>query len=296
MTRGIFKRRLIFVTGKGGVGKSSASASLAKRLGESGRRAALAELTPEHILCRHFLIPPSGQFMREISPKITLYHLQTDNILAEFVDEKFHFKGVYKTFLDNRFVKYFLDATPGFNEFLIMGKLFKLVKHENPPFDTVIVDAPSTGHAIAMLEVPRIVAKAVHRGPLKELAVKSLNLITDKTKCGVIIVSMAEEMPATEAVFLKDAVRKLGLATIGLVINKVEQEIKANIGRGAIPARHRKIIDGLAHLNSAIRKNQKVHIDNLKLSFGGDTVKIPTLMGRDEAGISEEISRYFINE
>lgn len=287
------KCRLIFVTGKGGVGKSAVSAALAGTLASRGRRVALVELSSEYTLCRFLATPPSNSHMDDISPHLCLFRFQPDDILEDFVDEKFHFRGVYKILFDNRFVKYFLDATPGFHEFLIMSRLWHLAEHNLTPFDTIIVDAPATGHALALFEVPKIVTEAVHSGPLRQAASRSLDLITNNTKTGIIIVSIAEEMSATEAGIIKAKSKKMGLNTIGVVINRIDDGLPTSVPVKKIPKEHSVTIKNIMDYNIKIAANQKKHIGTLKKIFGKNIIYLPTINGADDPAIASNFEGFF---
>lgn len=285
----IISRRLIFVTGKGGVGKSTLSAAIANLAASTGKHTAIIELCPEYTLDKFFSVPFTNQNIIEISPHISLLRLRTNLVLEEFVTEKFHSRGVYKVLFDNRLVSYFLDATPGFREFLIMGKIRNLVEQNRIPYDIVIVDAPATGHAIALLEVPKIVSNAVHSGPLKDLAENTLDLICDRNETGVAIVSLAEEMPTTEAIMLKAKMEELGLEPLGILANKIERAI--HLDEGGKAGKYLPVINNALKINNAIVRNQGTHIKTLKKTFGDMMLEIPFVRELDEAGITESISK-----
>jgi len=282
-----FSGKLVFISGKGGVGKSVVAASLARVNAKKGIKTALIELSFEPILSRLFSTSTEFEYSKKLEKNLTLFRLKTESILEEFITSKFHFKGIYKVFLDNRFVKSFLDATPGFNEFLIMSKITDLATSEE--FDQVIVDAPATGHAIALLEVPQIVAKAVHSGPLKELATNTLDLIKDNKRTEIIIVTLPEEMPTSEAIFFKAKLKEIGLKSKLTLINKVEEELEIDLND--VLKGQKKVLKSLFEINSKIIKKQDKFIKELVKNFKNKTIELPFINSRDEVSVIEEISK-----
>lgn len=289
-------RRLLFVTGKGGVGKSTFSAALAKICASKRLRTALVELSGDQILGRHFGLSPNERQIEEISPYLTLHKLEAKYSLEEFVTEKFHLKKLYKALFDNRLVNYFLEATPGFSEFLIMSKLQKLAEHDPDSYDIVIVDAPATGHALALLEVPKIVSEAIHSGPLKDLAVKSLRLLTDKEDSGILIVSTPEEMPASEASVIKKSAGSLDINVLGLFLNRAFPEPLKQLRKTAVPLTHKKVIDAYLHIVQTLNKNSQTHVNFLKKVFGNKIIRVDIMSETAEDYVSNNISNYLMKK
>jgi len=286
----ILKRRLIFVTGKGGVGKSSVAASLARLTSGRQIRTALIELDTERSILR--FLEPRKKMRKdslELNPYLTVIQLRTDSILKEFVDEKLHFKGLYKLFFDNRFVSYFIDATPGFHEFLIMSKLWSLVEHSLTPFELVIVDAPATGHALALLDVPKVVTEAVHGGPLRDLAAKTLDLLSDHTKTGVLAVTIPEEMAVTEALTIQKESECFGLETLGCVINQVTTPMDNATDLSRVPSKHQKAISFFSEQNRTWANLERPHIQMIQRSFRKKLLTLSLVHSEDECKIVQSI-------
>jgi len=286
----ILKRRLIFVTGKGGVGKSSVAASLARLASGRQIRTALIELDTECSALR--FLEPRKKMRKdslELNRYLTVIRLQTDSILEEFVNEKLHFKGLYKLLFDNRFVSYFIDATPGFHEFLIMSKLWNLVEHSLTPFELVIVDAPATGHALALLDVPKVVTQAVHSGPLRDLAAKTIDLLSDHKKTGVLAITIPEEMAVTEALAIQEESENLGLKTLGCIINQTTPPMDNGVNLGRAPQKYQKVISFFSEQNRTWVNLERPHIQEIKRSFKKKLLTLPLIHSEDECKVVQSI-------
>jgi anion-transporting ArsA/GET3 family ATPase len=291
----VLNRRLIIVTGKGGVGKSTVAASLAKLNASFENRTAIVDLGDDNTLCRHFSLSPTTAQTEEISPHLSLHRIRPKDVVEEYICGKVHFKGIYSALFDNRFVNYFLDATPGFNEFLITSKLWDLAVQDMRAFDTVIVDAPATGHALALLEVPQIVTSAIHSGPLKHAAAKSQDLLTNAEEAGVIIVSTPEEMPTTEAIKIKNKLSQLEIATLGLAINKVSPSFGKKYNTNSFPKKHALAIECFIENMKKTEKNQKTHLASLKKHFAKHFFEVPIVKNFNDEKISDEITELLAN-
>lgn len=194
----LLSRPLVLVTGKGGVGRTSVSAALAILAKKSGLRTALIEIEGEGAIGEALSVNNVDYEGVEQSLGLTLYSITAPKALEDYIRSQFHFKTIASAIFENKFVRYFLDATPGLNELMIMGKLWQLVEKPEIPYDTIIVDMPATGHAVAMLDVASVVCNAVQIGPLKNAAERIRRLLIDPKKTAVALVTTAEEAPVTE--------------------------------------------------------------------------------------------------
>jgi anion-transporting ArsA/GET3 family ATPase len=123
-------------------------------------------------------------------------------------------------------VKNFLDAVPGLNEWAVLGQAWYFTTEERaggaPRFDTVLLDAPATGHALDMLKVPRVIVEVAPTGVLRRDALAAWQLLKDRERSGVVIVTLAEELPASETLELSSELQdELGLPVLGLIVNQL---------------------------------------------------------------------------
>jgi anion-transporting ArsA/GET3 family ATPase len=162
---------------------------------------------------------------------LSLIRLDSEASFEEYVLRQVKFKFLYNAIFNNKYVRHFIDAAPGLAELLIIGKIWALVEDEarkgkKRPYDLVIVDAPSTGHSLSLLTVPRVVVDAVRVGPLKNNAQDVLDLIRDPMKTLAWLVTLPEEMPVNEAVEMEEKLeRDAKVATGPMILNSLWPEV-----------------------------------------------------------------------
>lgn len=212
-------RRLLIVSGKGGVGKTTVAIALALLAVQRGKRVILAEINSEEQVARLLERPPVGYNPTELLPGLWGVNILPKKSFEEYVLLQIRFQSLYKAVFENRFVRRFIEGTPGLSDLMCIGKVYALVKD----YDLVIVDAPATGHGIALLSIPSIVANAVRIGPLKSEAEKIDLLLHDPEKTQVVLVTLPEEMPVAETLdLIRDLEEKLGLPLGPLFLNGVQ--------------------------------------------------------------------------
>ncbi|MBI2346618.1 MAG: P-loop NTPase [Deltaproteobacteria bacterium] len=213
------REKIIFVSGKGGVGKTTVAAGLTLAMGRRGRRVAVIELGNDFIPTRlgH---SPAGYAGAAIAPGVTAFNITPRRAFEEYASRELHSHRLYQTFLNNRFVHYFIDATPGVNALLSLGKIWWMATHES--WDHCVVDLPATGHGLGYLEVPRVVTDAVHLGPLREVGERLTSMLTDAAFTRVCLVTHLEELPVTEASIMAARLSDpLGIACGPVIANAV---------------------------------------------------------------------------
>jgi anion-transporting ArsA/GET3 family ATPase len=217
--------RFLFVTGKGGVGKSTVTAAIAAALAERGRRVLATACGSTERLWSLLGAESVGSEIVELSPRIWGVTLEPQAALREYGEMILSSRRLVTTLFDNRYVKSFLDAVPGLNEWALLGKAWyhsiETVDGERR-FDTVLFDAPATGHGLGMLRVPKVILEIVPPGVLRRDAERAWTMFRDPAQSGVVVVTLPEDMPTNETVELTEAVREeLGLPISLLVVNSV---------------------------------------------------------------------------
>jgi anion-transporting ArsA/GET3 family ATPase len=217
-------RRFLFVTGKGGVGKTTVCAALALALARRGRRVLVAMSGPHERLSSFLGTPPIGHDVQEVARNVWATKIEPPRALEEYGELILKVKSLARAVFDNRYTQAFFRAVPGLYDWSLLGKAWYHTTEERPDgsprFDVVLFDAPSTGHGLDMLRVPKVILDIVPPGALRRDAERAWQLFSDPVRSGVVLVSLPEEMPVTETVELAAALHgEIGMPLLSLVIN-----------------------------------------------------------------------------
>src|SRR5512137_169527 len=206
----LLDRRLVVVTGKGGVGKSTVSAALAVLAARRGKRVLVTEIDARERIAPMLGGRPSGPVVRPVLPGISTVNVDPRHSLEEYALLVVKVRAIYQAVFENRVVRFFLRAVPSLAETLMLGKVLHEARSEErgrPRWDLVIVDAPATGHAVQLLGVPRALFDTLPGCPLRRDAEWMQALLTDPAKTSVVLVCLPEEMPVSETVELDAQIR-----------------------------------------------------------------------------------------
>jgi anion-transporting ArsA/GET3 family ATPase len=223
-------RRFLFVTGKGGVGKTTVVAALAARMAHQGKRVLVAETSAKEHLSTLFGYSSLPTQITELSPRLYGVLLDADVALKEYGTIVLKSERLVSALFDNKLVRGFFQGAPGLKEWAALGKAWyhstEVLSDGSPRFDVVILDAPATGHGLDMLRVPKTIVELSPPGVLRTDAERAWSQFRDPTQSGVIVVTLPEEMPVNESLELCDALQtELGLPLSALVINQVVPEL-----------------------------------------------------------------------
>ena len=179
----LLDRRLVVVTGKGGVGKSTVAAALAMLAARRGKRVLVAEVDARERVAPMLGGRPSGPVVRLVLPGISTVNVDPRHALEEYALMVVKVRAIYQAVFENRVVRFFLRAVPSLAETLMLGKILHEARSRgatgSPRWDLVIVDAPATGHAVQLLGVPKALLDTVPAGPLRRDAEWMQALLTD---------------------------------------------------------------------------------------------------------------------
>ena len=218
-------RRLLVVTGKGGVGKSAVAATLGSLLARAGRRALVLEVDPRENVHQMLGVSPSGGDIVEAAERLYLQNLQPRQVVDQLVRERVGIDLVTRRILASPLYHNFVEGAPGLEEAAILGHCLLLAEGRSagaPPLDVVVLDAPATGHGVSLLSAPTLVSEAIAAGPVAELTGEVAELIADTERSAMVVVTLAEEMPVTEALELRgELATRLDRSPELLVVNQL---------------------------------------------------------------------------
>ena len=283
----LLRRRLVVLSGKGGVGKSVVAAALALAARDRGKRVLVVEIdTPS---------PVAARLLGKL-PGLDTVNLEPRAVMDEYVREMARVDMIARRILASPVYTRFFAAAPGLPELMVLGKIMVLEEERTgwprrPRYDLVIVDAPATGHGLQFLKVPLAASNAVPVGPVGHNARRILALLRDPERTALAVVAIPEEMAVVEAIELAQAAEKdLGIETRAMILNACherrftaaqEMEILA-LAAKEVPGRLAPGVPAAAALNLARhhirrRKLTAFYLKRLRKAVEAPVVPLPFL-------------------
>jgi anion-transporting ArsA/GET3 family ATPase len=293
---GLVERRLIFVTGKGGVGKSTVAIALGMVAARRGLRTIVAELASQDRVRRSFA--QSGETFEEVQLADGLFTISIDpeSAMEEYLRVKTGPVG--QALGSSRLFQAFAMATPGMRELLSIGKVWELAQFERRTsgadvYDLVIVDSPAAGHGVGILRTPRTFAEIARVGPIAHQARIIAATIADRDFTGVVAVSTAEEMPVSETLWLRDTLAEDEIPLDAVIVNARYPERFSDADRTRLQRARNKTQSPLANvaLGAALSEHSRARIQTEQLQrlrdgLARELVELPYLfaeqIGRPE--------------
>ena len=214
---GLLDRRLVFVTGKGGVGKSTVALALALAAARSGKRTILCEVASQEHLSHVMHTNEVGFHEVEVGEGLWAISIDPDESMREYVLLQLKVRAMRDLLFRSRIFNYLAAATPGLKELVTIGKIWELALDQRKakdarPYDLVVVDAPATGHGVGFLQTPRTFAEIARVGPIRQQAETLDAFIRDRERTAVVVVALPEEMPVNESAALeRDLADRVGV-------------------------------------------------------------------------------------
>jgi len=268
----MFDRRLLIISGKGGVGKSTLCSAFALSASRMGKRVLVIEMDEKERISRLFGTPEVGYEGAFVHPNIFVRNLLPMRVMDEFLETRVTVKTIARQILGSSIYKYFVAAAPGLKEFVTLGKIMLLEDEKEgrgkPKYDFIVIDAPATGHGVAFLRVPFAAADVMNVGWVRKQADRIIDLITDPARTMLNIVTLPEEMPVNETIEMCQSVQDLLRIPIGyIIINSVfPQVLKKRDAALYDTMKERARDDGLKKLTVAERKCVRVMLESFETS------------------------------
>jgi anion-transporting ArsA/GET3 family ATPase len=284
---GLLDRRLIFVTGKGGVGKSTVATALGLVAARQGRRTIVAELSAQDRVQQAF--EQDGEPFREVELRPGLFTISIDpqHAMEEYL--RLRTGALGQMLAQSRLFGAFAMATPGMRELLSIGKVWELAQlqrrtHGADVYDLVVVDAPATGHGVGILRTPRTFAEIARVGPIAHQGRAIADTIADRGFTAILAVATAEEMPVNETLSMQAELHRDGLDLNLVVVNAVLPQRFDDADAGRLQAALATAPDPAARgaLRAALSQHaraahQRTQLHRLRAGLAAEPVILPQL-------------------
>lgn len=294
----LLDRKLLFVTGKGGVGKTTISAGLALLAASRGKRTLVCEMDAKGDLAASYEAVPTGFEPREVVHDLWAMTMDPEASLRQYLALQLRLPRLAGMGPVTRMFDFVASAAPGVREIVSVGKLCWEVRERH--YALVVADAVSSGHIIGQLSAPEAINSLVQVGLIRQQTGWMLDILSDNATCGAVIVATPEEMPVIETIELAgrlEAETTVGLA--GVVVNRVlpelfgtreEQVFEALSAPGATALLSSSLGgDSLGLLDAArwmvkTRRSRAEHLQRLRESLSGTApmVYVPYLFSRSQ--------------
>lgn len=228
----LLSRRLLFVTGKGGVGKTTVAAALALLAAERGSRVLVCEMDAKGSLAAAYDQPPFTFEPRRVpgAGELSGMAMNTEDSLREYLRLFVRIPFVGRIGPLARTFDFVADAAPGVKEILSLGKLCYEVRERH--YDLVVVDAEASGHIVSQIDAPRAITDLVKVGLIRDQTRWMLELLDDPIVTGLTVVTTPEEMPVSETVELVERVRgETQVDIAAVIVNRMLPEVLDRRGR-----------------------------------------------------------------
>jgi anion-transporting ArsA/GET3 family ATPase len=293
---GLLDRRLLFVTGKGGVGKTTIAAALGTLAAEHGKRTLVCEVDAKGNLADFFEAGPTGFDPTPISEHLHAMSMNTEESLKEYLSLQLKLPVLARIGPLARTFDFVATAAPGVREILTVGKLTWEVREDH--YDLVVVDASASGHIVGQLAAPDAINELVQVGLVRDQTGWMLDILGDHAQTGVVIVAAPEEMPVQESIELAARLREETVVDLAaVVVNRVLPEL-FNESEEALFDRLRTddaLVDALAGVAGApvgplldaaelavsLRRSRAGHLQKLRQELPGvELLYVPYLFQR----------------
>ena len=225
----LFTKRVVLMTGKGGVGRSSVTAALATLAQRKGLRVLICDIGDDPSdyspLARHFgrdRLPPSAEL---VAPGIKGVVLLARSGQELFLKSVLRSGTLARAALSSDALRRLLSAGPSFKEMGVFFQLLTLLRatqsDKQPLHQLVLIDMPATGHTLSLTGLPELLLRLVPRGPIAAALREGQSYLNDPKLGAAWVVTLPETLPVSECLELLEGLQRTGMPTGGVLVNRV---------------------------------------------------------------------------
>ncbi len=276
--RPLLDLKLVFVTGKGGTGKTTVASALALLASLRGKRVLICEVDAKGDIAGYYEAPDTGFQEKEVLPGLFAMTMDTEASLREYLKLHLRIPVVGRIGPLAKAFDFVATAAPGVREILTVGKFCYEVRERN--YDLVVVDAPASGHIVGLLTAPQSINDLVKVGLIRTQTDWMLDILSDPAKTGLVAVCTPEEMPVNETIELAARVRdETTVQLSSVMVNRVlpelfgrqEEAVFEEVASERMVPRLDELVGGTtapvldaARLAVTLRRTRATHLDRLR--------------------------------
>jgi anion-transporting ArsA/GET3 family ATPase len=252
--RDLLSKRIVLITGKGGVGRSTVAAALAHVAHREGKSVLLTEMadggTDYSALAKLFGLPQLPATPGPIAPGIHGSQLLAEKGAELFLASVINVASIAKRALGFEPLRKLSMATPSLRELGVFFHLLTFLRAERaaglPRYDLVVVDMPATGHTLALTGLPEVILRLIKRGPIADAMREGQSYLNDPRRGAAYVVTLPETLPISEALELVEGLERTSIPRGGLIVNRVPTDAFSEAERRAVEAfiRQRAVLGG----------------------------------------------------
>jgi anion-transporting ArsA/GET3 family ATPase len=282
-------QRLVVITGKGGVGKTTVAAALARAVAGAGRRVLAVEIGSGSLgaLLGAERIGPEPA---RVDTRLFAAAIEPDEALRAFVGSVLRFRVLARRLLESTSFQVLAAAAPGLAEFLVLHRVLGWLDARRigrPAYDLVIVDAPASGHSLPLLAAPRTFGTLARIGPVADVLARLGRLLADPAATLVCVVTTPEDLAVRETVELCRELLGLGVPLAPPIVNALPPRRFTAADTAALErleaayAAHPYV--SAARFAIERRRQADVQLAALRRALGAAPVRLPFLFAAPES-------------
>ncbi|MGI5861115.1 MAG: ArsA family ATPase [Myxococcales bacterium] len=281
------QRDLVLVTGKGGTGKSTLVAALAKMAARTRGRALAVE----------FSAHPHLPQMLEGAGAVRAVNIDAEQVVGAALGRLLGLPALAGAVLSNRVLRLFIRTSPAIREMIALDELRHLVDTSSKEGFPVIADLPATGHALSFLDTPRAVHNMLRVGPLAQVARRVEELLLDPSRSELVAVALPEELPVNETIELMRRAAEIGVGSGTVVVNQVPSSPMSAVDQPLLEALQCQADGALARFAGSAWSDlegadqARAQVERLRAAVGARVIEVPRYFVPDPRACVDTLAR-----